>query len=297
LHCRPLWYILWRPMDVTIECYSCLKGLVEKTVALSHGGAAALSGGLTLLDRLYTAGGTPPAIANRLLAGIKETTGVYDPYAPLKEAEYERAAMAVARLKGRFEPTLEGALRCSALGNSTDFFVEDGSFDPEEFLFSAPVDKIEEEIYIRGSEVLILGDNVGDFLFDIALIRFLEGLGRRVFYTVREHPVQNDLSLKEVASHDLGRTGVSFISTGLGEVGIRREQMKGALAALWEGDALVIAKGMGNYETITEFNRGRPVVHIMKIKCRPVGEEVHYGVGSYVAMIGGERDGRQERLL
>ena len=35
---------------------------------------------------------------------------------------------------------------------------------------------------------------------------------------------------------------------------------------------MVIAKGMGNYETISEFDHERPVVYVLKVKCRTVAE-------------------------
>jgi damage-control phosphatase, subfamily I len=278
-------------MKVTEACYSCLKGLVEKTVALSEGDGAVLSGCVGLLDRLWAGQGSPPAIANELLAHIKDVTGAYDPFAPIKEIELARAREAARKLEGLFGPTLEGAIMFSALGNSTDFFVE-GGFNPEPFPFFGLMDKIVREIYIKSGEVLILGDNIGDFIFDVRLIRFLEGLGKRVFYAVREHPVQNDLSMKEVASFGFRELCDNIISTGSGEVGLREAHIKGAIKDLWEGDAVVIAKGMGNYETITEFNTNRPVIHIMKIKCPAVADDVHQSVGTYIAVPGGETNGK-----
>ena len=278
-------------MKVAEICYGCLKGLVEKTVLLSGGDGEAMSGCLAMLDRLWEGQGSPPAIANTLLARIRDVTGAYDPYAPVKALELERAKEAASRLEGLFGPTLEGALKFSALGNSTDFFVE-GSFNPEPFPFSGEVDKIAEEIYTKKSEVLILGDNIGDFFFDLRLIRLLGGLGRKVFYAVREHPVQNDLSMKEVNSFDLGGLCDTIISTGSAEVGIREAHLRGRLGELWQGEATVIAKGMGNYETISEFNKERPVIHIMKIKCQAVAETVGERVGTYIAKSGGERNGR-----
>ena len=278
-------------MKVKEECYNCLKGLIEGTVSLSRGDASVNTSAVALLDLLWARGDTPPAMANRLLGHIKEATGSYDPYGPRKRMEFEKAREAATRLEGLFGPGLEGALMFSALGNSTDFFVDDG-FEPERFNFHGQVDKIGEEIYTKGREVLMLGDNVGDFLFDLRLIRFLEGLGKRVFYAVRAYPVQNDLSLKEVAAFGLVGMWGSIVSTGTGEVGIRKEEMNGAIRDLWEGDGPVIAKGMGNYETMSGFDDGRPVIHIMKVKCRAVAEHVGHGMGSYIAILGGETNGR-----
>jgi len=284
-------------MKTTQNCYGCLKNLVEQTVSLSGGTTPALSASLNLFDKLWEKGGTPPFIANDLLRHIKEITGVHDPFGPSKRMEFERAIDAIGRLSSFFPSTLEGALKFSALGNSMDHFLQDG-FDPLSFPFSAPMDIIRDTIYNNREEaVLMLGDNTGDFLFDLKLIGFFKELGKRVYYAVREHPVQNDLSMKDVAAFDLKGFYDNIISTGTDEVGIQRVHLRGTMKALWESGSIVIAKGMGNYETISEFNGERPVLHILKIKCAPLGETLNYPIGSYIAIIGGESNGNKKRLL
>ncbi|MGD0488075.1 MAG: ARMT1-like domain-containing protein [Syntrophorhabdales bacterium] len=51
---------------------------------------------------------------------------------------------------------------------------------------------------------------------------------------------------------------------------------------------MVIAKGMGNYETISEFDHERPVVYVLKVKCRTVAETLGREVGTYIAIAGGD---------
>jgi len=274
-------------MKVMDYCLKCLKGHAERTVTLSGDNGSILPDCLGLIDELWNKWQTPSDISNRLLKYIKQRTNVYDPYASIKESELKEAKRAIEGLKNRFTHSLEGVLKLSTLGNSMDFFIHDG-YDTGGFKFSGDIDKIEEEIYIKGKEVLILGDNVGDFLFDMGLIKFLESNGKRVYYAVKEHPVQNDLSMVDVIKFNLRKMFDNIISTGTDEVGIRREDMKGKVKDLWEGDAVVIAKGMGNYETISEFHTERPVIYIMKVKCPTVGDAVNKKVGTYIAILGGE---------
>lgn len=278
-------------------CFGCLRGLTEKAVALSGGDEPVLSHCYNVIDELWNKGGTPPDIANRLLKYIRKKTGIYDPYALIKEKEIQEAKRALLELKNTFPYSLEGALKISALGNSMDFFINSVGYDITGFKFFGHVDKIEEEIYIKGKDVLILGDNVGDLLFDMGLVEFLESNGKRVYYAVKEHPVQNDLSMVDVFKFDLRKIFNNIISTGTDEIGIRREDMKGKIKDLWEGDAVVIAKGMGNYETISEFHTERPVIYIMKVKCPTVGGAVNKKVGTHIAILGGEYDGDEKRLL
>jgi hypothetical protein len=283
-------------MKLLNHCYGCIRGLAEKSVALSHGDGEVLLQAYSKIDNLWNGNRTPPEIANILLRFIRDRTGVYDPYLPMKTEEVKEARKALNELHGAFPGTLEGHLKLSALGNSVDFFCHDG-YTMESFDFSGDVDKIVKEIYTNSNVVLILADNVGEFLFDMELIRYLEHLGKTVYYAVKEHPVQNDLSLPDVERFGFGKIFPNIISTGTDEVGIRKEDLKGKVKELWESNGIVIAKGMGNYETISEFHDARSVIHIMKVKCSTVALAVGRNVGKYIAIIGGGENGNEKRLL
>lgn len=278
------------------HCFGCLRGLVEKSVGLSGGDEILLSRCYSMIDELWGVEKTPPGIANTLLRFIRDETGVYDPYLPIKAKEFEKAQRAVNELKDAFPGTLEGVLKFAALGNSMDFFV-DGGYDIGGFEFVSDIDKIEKEIYTKGRMVLILADNVGELLFDMGLITYMEEKGKTVYYAAKEHPVQNDLSMADVERFHFGELFSNIVSTGTDEVGIRKEGMKGKVKEVWESDGIVIAKGMGNYETISEYDCERPVVHILKVKCPTVAQAVGKKVGQYIAMIGGEQYGNKKGLL
>jgi damage-control phosphatase, subfamily I len=283
-------------MKLLNHCHSCLKGLVEKAVLLSHGEDEILFSAYAMIDDLWNTGRTPPEIANKLLLFIKGKTGAYDPYLPIKTKEVEEARKTISGLKEAFPRTLGGFIRLSALGNSMDFFCQDG-YATQGFDFSGDIDKIEKEIYTKGSIVLLFADNVGELFFDMGLIRYLENLGKTVFYAVKEHPVQNDLSMPDVERFGLRKVFANIISTGTDEVGMKREDMQGRIKEFWESDGVVIAKGMGNYETMSEFQEERPVIHIMKVKCPTVAHAVSRMVGQYIAIIGGGKHGNEKRLL
>lgn len=274
-------------MKLVSHCYGCLRGLVEKAVSLSGGNGDILFQSYSMIDALWHEGKTPPEVANILHRFIREQTGVYDPYLPLKTREVEEARKAIVGLQERFPKTLEGFLRLSALGNSMDFFCQD-VYTMEGFDFWGDIDNIEKEIYTKGNNVLMFADNVGELFFDMGLIRYLENLRKTVYYAVKEHPVQNDLSMADVERFGFKEIFPNIISTGTGEVGIRREDIKGKIAELWAGNGIVIAKGMGNYETISEFHEERQVIHVMKVKCPTVAQAVGKNIGKYIAMIGGE---------
>jgi damage-control phosphatase, subfamily I len=282
-------------MKLGPHCRPCLADFARRMVDLSSGDGALLSECFAMIETLYTVDQTPPAIANRMLAFVRERTGVDDPYALRKEEEFRAAEQSSERFRKLFPSSLEGVLQFSSLGNALDFFIDE-LYEVDSFRFSGDVERIAGEIDASGPDVLMLADNVGEFLFDLPLIRFLEGAGKRVFYAVKERPVQNDLSMKEVAKFGLQRLFPRIISTGTGEVGMKRADLKGPILDLWEGDSLVIAKGMGNYETISEFAQERQVVYIMKVKCKTVSEMIGKTTGTYTALLGGDH-GNEKRLL
>lgn len=284
LKCISFGYILLSVMKIQEPCRTCLLGLIRKTAALSGGDHGVVASSLSLLEELFVEDATPPGIADRLLAHLRQKTGVWDPYATLKYQEYREAQAVVNSLGGNVRGSLKDFLRLCALGNSTDYFVG-GTFSAEDFVLHGDMDKIAAAIYIKHNEILMLGDNMGDFVFDLPLIRFLEGEGKKVFYAVREHPAQNDLCMEDVRRLGLGKLHPRIISTGRANVGLPREDITGEIERLWKGDGPVIAKGMGNFETISEFDGERQVVYIMKVKCPAVARAVASNIGTYIAHV------------
>ncbi|MGD0238308.1 MAG: ARMT1-like domain-containing protein [Syntrophorhabdales bacterium] len=272
-------------MKTRERCYTCLQEFVQHIVSLSGANGALVERCNHLIDRLYSPSKSPTEISNRLLRYIREQTEVADPFAAKKAMEFRQAKVAAEEFRSLFPPDLEGLLKYSCLGNSLDYF--EGSYDVSGFRFLGDVESIRERIMSAGREALLFGDNVGDFFFDLPLIRFLESAGKNVYYAVKEAPAQNDLSMPDVELYGLRNLFANIISTGVGEVGVSKERMAGTIKALWESDALVIAKGMGNYEAISEFHDERPVIYNLKIKCETVAEALGRTVGEHTSFIGG----------
>jgi damage-control phosphatase, subfamily I len=272
-------------MKTRERCYTCLQDFVRQIVSLSGANGVLVERCYRLVDRLYSPLKSPTEISNQLLKFIREETGVTDPFAAKKGMEFLQAKVAAEEFRSLFPPDLEGVLKYSCLGNSQDYF--DGRYDASGFRFLGDVEKVREMIASTGREALLFGDNTGDFFFDLPLIRFLESAGKKVCYAVKDGPAQNDLSMPDVEHWDLRELFANIISTGADEVGMRRERMSGTIKDLWGGNALVIAKGMANYEAISEFHDERPVIYNLKVKCKTVAEALGRNVGEHTSFIGG----------
>lgn len=274
-------------MKVKSYCLSCLKGLAKDVALLTKANGRLLSECYALIDRRYSPDACPPDIANEVLRIMRERSGVNDPYRGRKAEEFSQALSAAPKIARSFSSSLDGVLKCSVMGNSVDVFMEP-DYDIERFVFSGKVEKIDNEIDRTGQQALIFGDNIGEFLFDLPLIRHLEDRGKEVFYAIKEAPAQNDLCLADVERFGLRQWFSNFISTGAGKVGVRKDEMSPQVRRFWESDALVMAKGMGNYETISEFDHERTVIYVMKLKCPAVAESVNGTVGDCTAILGGD---------
>jgi damage-control phosphatase, subfamily I len=274
-------------MKVKSYCFSCLKNLAKDVALLAKADDQLLKECYALIDRRCSPEVSPPDIANEVLRLMRGRTGVNDPYRYRKSEEFNRALAAAPAIALSFSATLEGALKCSVMGNSVDVFMEP-DYDTTRFFFSGTIEKIDDEIDRTGRQALIFADNIGEFLFDLPLIEHLKERGKEVFYAVKQGPAQNDVCLADVERFGLRQWFSNFISTGAGNVGVKREEMSNEVRRLWDGDALVIAKGMGNYETISEFDHERRLVYIMKLKCLAVAESLNGTIGQYIAILGGD---------
>jgi uncharacterized protein with ATP-grasp and redox domains len=134
-----------------------------------------------------------------------------------------------------------------------------------------------------GQGVLVLADNAGEQYFDAPLLAALNAAGLRVSYGVKGSPVQNDLAVYDVDEGALP-AGVAVVSTGGAAVGVDLAASSEGFRSLVAGADLVVAKGMGHFETLIEL-ASRRVLLLAKAKCRPVAEGLGVPQGSFVALL------------
>lgn len=238
-------------------------------------------------------GGVPALVGTQREVIIKRCSGNPDPYRELKSEENRlaRSLLPVARQFYRdSENRLEALVRIAAAANSMEFGVKGHDFDNSTFgrIFG---DTLAENLYGDLGEVnrrlssfdnvLYLTDNAGEVVFDLFLIEKLIDMGKRVVIASKSEPVLNDVTAEELRS----MTENEVIATGP-VVGTTLENIsKEALSLLFNDDWLVISKGMGNFETMSEYDsrlKGR-LIYIMRAKCEPVARAMGVPKGTLVA--------------
>lgn len=277
-------------MKAGAECYSCLERLVYQAAELATEDdevrRAAVREGLRALRQGFSLDKVTIVVAAEIHDVVKRVTGNPDPYREMKKKEMAVAKeiVAQARVDGN---DFRNCLEFAVLGNSMDFFrpleeVKAAVCQPVEFAID---DSREFQSRLRGArKLLYLADNAGEVLFDVPLIRWLKQR-LRVVYVVKEAPVQNDVTVNEV--RELGLEGElgKVITTGTATPGIDMDEASGEFKEEFASSDLVLAKGMGYWESLSELPAEGKVFYCLKAKCQPVADSLGVPLGGYVAKL------------
>jgi uncharacterized protein with ATP-grasp and redox domains len=214
-----------------------------------------------------------------------------DPYESLKRMSNEMALGILPELQDLIEEQESstdqfrmGTL-IAAAANAIEFDVTGREFSLDELReilnnveSDLVVDHVDHfrELCEGAKEVLFLLDNAGEIVLDMILIREIKKLGPKVIAIVRGGPVLNDATMIDAEEVALGECADEVRDTGAPAIGVNLERDSEDFIELFNSAELIVAKGMGNYESMTEFEPACPTVHILRTKCNPVAE--HLGV-------------------
>jgi hypothetical protein len=121
-------------------------------------------------------------------------------------------------------------------------------------------------------------------LFDLPLVRRLRDFAP-VTYVVKESPVQNDITLADLERFGMSRKLSRVITTGTDTPGVDMAIASAEFKAEFEAAGLVLAKGMGYWETLSELPAQGKVFYLLKAKCQPVARSLDTPLDSYVALL------------
>lgn len=276
-------------MKAASDCYQCLRRLVYQAAELATSDgplrAKAIEEGLKIVEQNFSSDEITITIATKIHSAVKEITGNADPYRGMKDEEIRICRELCQGLSPAQD--FKSLLGLSVLGNSMDFFRGADSIKRE---LGRPVKfAIDDSARFTGrlgsgTKVLYLADNAGEVFFDLPLIKWMEQKAK-VTYVVKESPAADDITLD-----DLKRTGLdselkTVITTGTATPGVilalASEEFKREL----ESADLVLAKGMGYYEALSELPGEGKILFCLMAKCQPVADSLVVPLNSYVAML------------
>jgi len=278
-------------MKATKECYPCLANLVRQAAELATDDprlrVEAIDQGLKLLAREFSTGKTSIAVATLLHRVVREVTGNVDPYSRMKEAEVDMARSLRRGWQTNHEGSLRNRIVLAVRGNNIDFFkdmkqIKEGLRMPVEFAID---DTMQLERKLENAKTMLyLADNAGEVFFDLPLVERLEDFAP-VTYVVKDSPVQNDVTLDDLEKFGLAEELSRVITTGTDTPGVDMAMASEEFKTEFEAADLVLAKGMGYWETLSELPPQGKVFYLLKAKCKPVADSLGVALNSYVALL------------
>ena len=130
-----------------------------------------------------------------------------------------------------------------------------------------------------GRNLLYLGDNAGEIVFDRLLVERILPTGTEVTFVVKSAPIINDAVMQDAKEAGLTKL-VKVITTGSNDIGVYwpsvSREFKNAVAAA----DIIVSKGHGNFETC--HDRPGNWYFLLKAKCEMVAEELGVKLGDIV---------------
>jgi uncharacterized protein with ATP-grasp and redox domains len=282
-------------MKITELCIDCLLSRVELECTLCHADPTLTDAAMTecrrLMGEIRSAPLSHPQIASRIHRRAYDILGNPDPFAELKALGNQQAREVCKEVREDLSTFREYVL-ASVIGNTFDYGVKghtvEGNFAvffQREFEQGLTIDDT-DKIAPLCSRVVYLSDNCGEIVLDRLLIEYLKSQGSHVTLAVKEAPILNDATLKDAQELGLD-TLVDQITTNGGgaEIGICMEYIPEDLRHAIAKCTIIIAKGMANFESLSEMDNLPPVAYLMAAKCKPVADEVGVPVGSKIALL------------
>ena len=236
-------------------------------------------------------------IATNLFRLVKKLTGLKDPYRDLKHRAnidglkvYEKIKKLLNHIAND-EERLVLAVKASLLGNALDLGVADytppGLGELVEILHSLDVKGLENiEILekVKTKTILYLLDNAGEAALDRLLAEELRNRGAVVIGVVKTGSFQNDVTMDEVEELGLHSSFSKVIETGTDASSIFLDEISQELRNQLEKADIIIAKGMAHFEYLTDVEDiiGKPILYMLRAKCKPVARELGVRVGDFV---------------
>jgi uncharacterized protein with ATP-grasp and redox domains len=229
-----------------------------------------------------------PVMGQRIHRQLRKIVGMDDPYRDVKDHQNRMALALLPELKIEIEAATDPlimALRLAIAGNVIDMGVNDKV--TESVVRESVIQAITEpfvgeqnafrEAVAEAQRILYLTDNAGEIAFDRLLI---EQLGpARVTVVVRGAPVINDATMVDarvVGLHEI----VEVIDNGSDAPGTLLDDCSQEFKRRFTEADLILAKGQGNYETLSDDPRN--IFLLFKAKCPVIAAHVGLPIGTQV---------------
>jgi uncharacterized protein with ATP-grasp and redox domains len=232
--------------------------------------------------------GSPPALAQRLHRSIRRELDNPDPFRDVKARMNQMAASLVPAMRARIEAhpdPHEAAVRVAIGGNLLDVGAKTQIAAEDlpahlETIWTQPL-RGDLKGFFRAVErahcILYLADNAGEIFFDRLLIERLPA--GRITVVVRGSPVLNDATRADAEAAGIPDLA-PVVDNGSDAPGTILKDCSEDFRARFARADLVLSKGQGNYETLSDSVKN--MYFLFTVKCPLVAARVGEPVGSLV---------------
>jgi len=242
---------------------------------------------LQLLKKEFRPTAVPAELGTKRDRLIKRVTGNDDPYKRSKRLSNEKALKLLPHVRKLVEESyaqqdrFKRACLCAMVGNMIEFDIPGHNFTFSSLRKSfreAAKDLVVDdtfkiyELAKQARTVLYLADNAGEIVFDTLLVEQLKNMGLAVTVCVKGGAVINDATLEDAEASGMSKIADKIITTGTDAVGLAIKEVSQEFLNAYNCVDLVIAKGMGYAETLTEYKLKKPHALLFRTKCNPVAE-------------------------
>ncbi|HUU27278.1 MAG TPA: ARMT1-like domain-containing protein [archaeon] len=229
----------------------------------------------------------PPAMGRNLHRHLRELSAVSDPYREAKVRSNQYVLGILPELKkhlAQARDPFETALRLAMAGNVIDFGVKATLTESEiqgtiHQALTAHLDHQETaELFkqaLRDSgAILYIGDNAGEIVFDRLFIETMQEMfgPLDLTFVVRGAPILNDATLEDAIQAGIDKVVTRVITNGDDAPGCLLEDCSEEFHRHLAKSDVVIAKGQGNFETLSEIPN--EIYFLLKAKCQVIASDI-----------------------
>ena len=238
---------------------------------------------------------SPPELSREVHAIIKRIAKTNDPYKQAKDESNMVGKNLYSRLEKHVKDDKDSllmAIKLAIAGNVIDFGTMN-RLNVNEVIDNALKRDFDDSSYPRfkkvlaqSKSILYLADNSGEIFFDKLLLKELVNMGKEITYVVKANPIINDALLE-----DAEFAGIDKLATLMAYDANQDKSTPGTVMRYaseeflgrFRRDDMVIAKGQGNYEGLSDVDR--EVFFLLVVKCPLVAQDISSDVGKIILKV------------
>lgn len=249
----------------------------------------------------------PPEFAKFVYDKIYRLTGNNDPYKEIKDRDNKKAMKKFSVFKQLVEKSrypLLVATKIAIAGNIMDF-AANSHYDIEKSIESSLKNDFAIDDYnkfkadlVKAKSIIYLADNSGEIVLDKLLLETIRKINNcKIHLFVKGKPIVNDATeadLKFINISQIPNLQVCQISTGFPNTGFLKvleskipDRLKSLISKesrefsdILKDSLLIISKGQGNYESLSEIDAN--IYFLLIAKCPVIARDLGVKKGDFV---------------